>query len=97
MAFGLGVLRLPPEAFWAMTLPEMQTAISGLLGPTSHDRLPTGAELKAMMARFPDAGSAAGSRQSDIRTIGASTRGSERRADRNLDHRGRGGHEPATE
>lgn len=56
MAIGMGVLRLPPSAFWAMTPRELGRAISGLSGgglgePMSRE------SLDALMARFPDRGS----------------------------------------
>ena len=54
MAAGLGILRLPPDAFWRMTPREFASAIEGGLsgGQTSalgHD------ELGDLMRRFPDA------------------------------------------
>jgi uncharacterized phage protein (TIGR02216 family) len=33
MAFGLGVLRLSPTAFWAMTPRELHAALEGVYGP----------------------------------------------------------------
>lgn len=56
MAIGLGVLRLSPSEFWAMTPLELARAISGLTGgaptaPMTRD------SLAALMARFPDRGS----------------------------------------
>lgn len=55
MAIGLGVLRLSPRDFWAMTPVELARAISGLTGgspavPMTRD------SLAALMARFPDRG-----------------------------------------
>ncbi len=56
MAIGLGLLRLPPEAFWAMTPRELAAALEGLAG-TVHggDGPPTRADLEALMRGFPDA------------------------------------------
>ena len=51
MRFGLGTLRLPPQAFWAMT-PRELAACAGLVGSAP---MPTRADLDALMARFPDA------------------------------------------
>lgn len=53
IGFGLGVLRLAPEAFWRMTPRELAHAIDAVLGPQvgSLDR----GGLAALMARFPDA------------------------------------------
>ena len=52
MAVGLGVLRLPPEAFWRMTPRELAAVIDGAGGRTlvSLDR----ADFAALQARFPD-------------------------------------------
>jgi uncharacterized phage protein (TIGR02216 family) len=52
MAFGLGVLRLPPAAFWAMTLREMAAATSAA---ASHPNVtPARAELEELLRRYPD-------------------------------------------
>jgi len=51
-AFGLGVLRLAPDAFWAMTPRELAAAADGVAGPAPAR--PGRAELAALMARFPD-------------------------------------------
>ncbi len=54
MALGLGVLRLTPPHFWAMSLPELNAALEGLTGaawaaePISRHR------LGALMDRYPD-------------------------------------------
>ncbi len=56
MAIGLGVLRLPPRDFWAMTPVELARAISGLTGGGSAAPM-TRDGLAALMARFPDRGS----------------------------------------
>ena len=54
MGFGLGVLRLSSEAFWAMTLPELAAAARSARG------LPAGAmpfdrmALETLMTLFPD-------------------------------------------
>jgi uncharacterized phage protein (TIGR02216 family) len=54
MAAGLGILRLPPQAFWAMTPRELVAAIRGAAGLSpSADALPRDA-LRALMQRFPD-------------------------------------------
>jgi uncharacterized phage protein (TIGR02216 family) len=54
MAFGLGALRLSPDAFWAMTPRELAAAIDGagerLLAP--HDLAEL--DLVALMRAFPD-------------------------------------------
>ena len=52
MGFGLGVLRLSPEAFWRMTPRELAAAMEAVLGPraSSLDR----AGFDALQARFPD-------------------------------------------
>jgi uncharacterized phage protein (TIGR02216 family) len=52
MGFGLGVLRLPPKAFWRMTPRELAAAMDALLGPRAAplDR----AGFAGLQARFPD-------------------------------------------
>lgn len=51
MRFGLGVLRLSPRDFWAMTPRELASAWGAILG----DRGPLArTELDMMMERFPD-------------------------------------------
>lgn len=52
MAAGLGLLRLPPDAFWAMTPREFAAALRpyAMGGGTAPDR----AALAQMMALFPD-------------------------------------------
>ena len=52
MRVGLGVLRLSPEAFWAMTPREFAAATSALGGggPGPMTRV----DLDALRARFPD-------------------------------------------
>jgi uncharacterized phage protein (TIGR02216 family) len=51
MAFGLGVLKLAPAAFWAMTLREIAAVVSGMAA--ARDGIGRGA-LDEMMRRFPD-------------------------------------------
>ena len=54
MTIGMGMLRLPPETFWRMTLPELSAAASvfatGENGMTRH-------ALDALRERFPDTSS----------------------------------------
>jgi uncharacterized phage protein (TIGR02216 family) len=50
MAFGLGVLRLSPDAFWRMTLREF-SAVAGAMFPAERLGHQTLAEL---MRRYPD-------------------------------------------
>lgn len=52
MAVGLGVLRLAPREFWAMTPRELAAAIDGLCGRAGGP-MPRDA-LDALMRRFPD-------------------------------------------
>lgn len=52
MRFGLGVLRLAPREFWAMTPRELAAAWGALVGDRGG---PLGRpELGVMMERFPD-------------------------------------------
>ncbi len=54
IGFGLGVLRLSPQQFWAMTPRELAYAIEAVTGrggaPLSRSA------LNALMKRFPDGG-----------------------------------------
>ena len=51
IGFGLGTLRLSPDAFWRMTPRELAYAIEAVTGRTAPlDR----EALKHLMARFPD-------------------------------------------
>ena len=51
IGFGLGVLRLAPEAFWRMTPRELAYAIEAVTGRAAPlDR----AALSQLMARYPD-------------------------------------------
>ena len=53
MAFGLGTLRLSPDAFWRATPVEIAAAAWGLFGAGSPPPMRR-AELARLMARFPD-------------------------------------------
>ena len=59
MRLGLGVLRLPPDAFWSMTPGELHRALEGAgvlpAGAPGMDR----GRLAELMAAFPDGGAAA--------------------------------------
>jgi uncharacterized phage protein (TIGR02216 family) len=50
MELGLGVLRLPPEAFWRTTPREIAAAF-----PPHRNTAPDRSELEELMQRFPDA------------------------------------------
>jgi uncharacterized phage protein (TIGR02216 family) len=52
MRFGLGVLRLPPAAFWAMTPRELGAAWSAVAGERARPLDRPG--LEQLMERFPD-------------------------------------------
>ncbi|MGD9670003.1 MAG: phage tail assembly chaperone [Hyphomicrobiaceae bacterium] len=54
MAAGLGLLRLEPKAFWAMTPRELEAALSGLFGLPSCEGPPTRGDLAGLMLKFPD-------------------------------------------
>jgi uncharacterized phage protein (TIGR02216 family) len=55
MAAGLGLLRLPPAQFWAMTPRELSFALGGALGLSGVSaQAPGRTELSALMQRFPD-------------------------------------------
>ena len=55
MAFGFGVLKLPPPVFWAMTPRELDAALAGHYGRNRLRRAPSRPELDVMMAEYPDA------------------------------------------
>lgn len=52
MAFGLGVLRLPPQAFWALSPRELKAAHDGIYGRENAplSRL----DLENLMQAYPD-------------------------------------------
>lgn len=54
MRLGLGVLRLPPNVFWAMTPREFEAAVSGALGLDGGPDRMTASTLQTLMDRFPD-------------------------------------------
>lgn len=54
MAFGLGVLHLSPQSFWAMTLPELTAAFTACGNGGAGADAMTRDGLKALMAAFPD-------------------------------------------
>ena len=53
MAFGLGVLRLRPRDFWAMTPRELEAAARGLLGQPLTAPMDRGT-FEALLREFPD-------------------------------------------
>ncbi len=53
MAIGLGLLRLQPDAFWAMTPREFERAASVLVPACAAP--PGRRDLAALMRAFPDA------------------------------------------
>lgn len=53
IGFGLGVLKLSPAAFWAMTPREFALAAQAVLGPAAAAPLARAA-LDELMTRFPD-------------------------------------------
>ena len=52
MAAGFGLLRLSPDAFWAMTPRELRAAFSVFVGPVRSP--PTRDDLRHLMQSFPD-------------------------------------------
>ncbi|SOE17466.1 uncharacterized phage protein (TIGR02216 family) [Hoeflea halophila] len=51
LRFGLGHLRLRPDAFWQLSLPELRA----LIGTTGMPPTATRQGLESLMALFPDA------------------------------------------
>ena len=56
MAFGLGVLRIAPRDFWAMSLAELNAAVAGSTGTAWSGEPLSKHDLGALMERFPDTG-----------------------------------------
>lgn len=56
MEAGLGLLRLSPRHFWAMTPRELAAALDGTLGRSRAVPPPSRRELLELMHRFPDRG-----------------------------------------
>lgn len=52
MAFGFGVLRLSPKAFWAMTPRELAPLLGGRMA--TRGVAPTRGDLDGLMVAFPD-------------------------------------------
>jgi len=52
MAFGFGVLRLSPAAFWAMSPRELKAAHNGLFGRAGEPLARS--QLEDLMRAFPD-------------------------------------------
>ena len=53
MGFGLGILRLDPISFWAMTPRELNAAYRGLVGKAARMDMPRAA-LDELISAFPD-------------------------------------------
>ena len=54
MAFGFGVLRLSPDAFWSLTPRELASASDGVHGRARVAPPTSRATLARLMAAFPD-------------------------------------------
>ncbi len=54
MTLGLGLLRLEPRAFWAMTIAEFSAAARAITGAPPHADPLVRADLTTLMTRFPD-------------------------------------------
>ena len=59
MRLGLGVLRLPPDAFWSMTPGELRRALEGAGVMPAPGRAMDRGRLAELMAAFPDGGAGA--------------------------------------
>lgn len=55
MAVGLGLLRLAPATFWAMTPKELGAALGAITGP-ARGEAPSRTELDRLMQTYPDRG-----------------------------------------
>jgi len=54
MEAGLGLLRLQPSAFWAMTPRELEAALRGAFGVTGVSEPMSRVDLAALMDLYPD-------------------------------------------
>ena len=52
MTIGMGLLRLPPETFWRMTLPELSAAAC-VIGRENRSKIDRH-QFEDLMTRFPD-------------------------------------------
>ena len=59
MRLGLGLLRLPPDAFWSMTPGELRRALEGAGVMQAGGRAMERGRLDELMAAFPDIAGAA--------------------------------------
>jgi len=53
MAFGLGILKLGPQSFWAMTPRELGAAVRGIAGRSGTVPAPSRAEFAGLMPLYP--------------------------------------------
>ena len=53
MTTAFGILRLSPETFWSMTLPELEAALRALSG-RPYKSAPARSDLGRLMQLFPD-------------------------------------------
>jgi uncharacterized phage protein (TIGR02216 family) len=56
MEIGLGLLALPPQAFWALTPRELEAALRGRFGTHGDGDTIARRALDNLMQRFPDKG-----------------------------------------
>lgn len=54
MAFGLGILRLAPDAFWRLSPRELEAALIGHFGPSAGAACLDREVLHALMQSYPD-------------------------------------------
>lgn len=54
MGVVLGRLRMPPDAFWRLTLPELDAILRCAFPAAEIDRGVSRSHLSALMSRFPD-------------------------------------------
>ena len=54
MEAGLGLLRLAPQVFWAMTPRELDAGLRGALGIATREKTMTRTDLTALMSAYPD-------------------------------------------
>lgn len=54
MAFGLGILRLTPDAFWTLSLPELLAIANAARRDTARGEPMARDDLAGLLARYPD-------------------------------------------
>lgn len=54
MAFGLGILRLTPDAFWTLSIPELLAIVNAARRDMARGEPMARNDLASLLARYPD-------------------------------------------